>query len=201
MRSFLFALLFAAPAMAQDRVISAITDVWGGKQQTVLLEINADDQAALDLVVTSRESHGWTDAPTVTRVENAFFLGPANRPELMRRETGALTIIDLGCFACGRHHNGIEVVIDYRDDEWMLIGYWDSGVDRIAPWRSTVCDVNLVTGAVDITLAENPVERLETSERAFPVAELNMDYTPDICKKIWLSEEEWEPYKPADWEE
>ena len=201
MRIVLLILLLSSPALAQERVISAISGVGDRGQDTIQLEINANDTSALDLVLVRRESYRWDSATDVTRIENAFFLGPANRPQLVLRNTGALAIIDLGCFACGRYHNGIEAVIDYRNDDWMLIGYWTSSVDRIAPWRFSVCDVNLVTGNADITLAEQPVERRKTDERAFPVSELNMDYTPDICKSTWLSEEEWEAYKPADWEE
>ncbi len=201
MRLALHLLFLAAPLAAQDRVIAAISQVGEGDLDSLILEINAEDPSLLDILVVTRSDYSWSSPTETVRYEGAFFLGPNNAPELHLGDLGTVQLQGLGCFICGRHHFGQSFVLQDIDDVWTVTGYSEHIVDRLAPWRAGTCEVDLVTGHTDIQLAEEPWQRVDTTDRSIPLPALAEGYSPGICDRIHLSEENWEPYKPADWEE
>ncbi len=194
-------LLLSAPALAQDRVISAISGVGSSFNETLILEISASDPYQLDIVVVRRNGFTWDTETEMIRFEGALFLPPNNIPALVLRDNGTILIDELGCFACGRYHSGKSMILQSVDDVWRVIGYTESIVDRHEPWRFGVCDVNLLSGQADITLADEPVKRVKASGGPVMLVDLDDNYRPEICEMIHLDEEEWEPMKPADWDE
>ena len=201
MRVLCLLILLASPLSAQDRVIAAIGQVGEGNKDTLILEVNAQDPSLLDILVVTREDYSWSSPTRTVRYESVLFLGPNNAPGLFIRNNGTILLEGLGCFACGRYHFDQSMVLQSVDGDWRVIGYTENIVDRTAPWRAGTCDVNLLTGKAEIQLAEQPATFVKSIDGPLPLAELTDDFDPDICSLIHLSEEEWEPYKPAEWEE
>ncbi len=188
----LIALVLAAlPGLAAAETVA--THEAGGVRFELARRV--DDPTLLDLTIAAQDA-----APQ--RFEGVFYAGPANEPYFETLPTGAILIGELGCFACGRYHTMRSVTIAERGGDWTLIGFTESWVDRLGPWRGAVCDVNLAISAADIQLAERPKQRFAAPEDGMvPLADLTDGYRPQICGKTNLSDEEWQALKPADWDD
>ncbi|WP_223668954.1 hypothetical protein [Kangiella shandongensis] len=84
-----------------------------------------------------------------------------------------------GCDTCGRFSTVIEYKIAYRNDKYLVAGYTLSEADRVEA-SFKICDVNLLTGAADITVNDES-SRKKGDDRAFSLDELDSDYKPKVC--------------------
>ncbi|MBM2575106.1 hypothetical protein JQC91_02205 [Jannaschia sp. Os4] len=112
----------------------------------------------------------------------AAFATPINlsdSPSLERMGNGNLRV-SWGCFACGRTHATVSVVIDLRDGALRVIGWDWSLLDRIHAAALT-CSANLLTGAVIVEAVGVDRQDLSTGERDRPVATLAEQRAPDAC--------------------
>lgn len=201
MRVLLALLMISAPLHAQERVISAIGGLDDKFKDIMILEINADDAELLDVLIVTRDGYEWDTPTEMVRFEGVFYLDPDNSPELSLLNLNTFHIDYLGCYACGRYNTQQSLVIGEVDGIWQVIEYKSETVDRVEPWRVSICEVDLIAGVTDITLSNHPTQRVDTIDAPVPLSELDPYYGPDICALTALSDEEWEPYKPADWEE
>lgn len=198
----LFALLMlATPLFAQERVISAVGGLDDKFKEIMILEINVNDAELLDVLIVTRDGYEWDSPTEMVRFEGVFHLDPDNSPELSLLNLNTFQIDYLGCNACGRYNTQQSLTIGEVDGIWQAINYKTETVDRVEPWRVSICEVDLIAGFAHITLSDHPTQRLETIYSPVPLIELDPEYSPEICSLTALSDEEWELYKPADWEE
>lgn len=106
----------------------------------------------------------------------------ADSDSFIALENGSVQL-SWGCFACGRYHSQSSVTVAWRDDGLRVVGFDYAVVDRI--FAAVIsCSVNLLNGKALVAAEDADVQNLSTSDRAFSLEALPLDYSPEVCGAI-----------------
>lgn len=203
MRYFLLYIFLAVPAAAQERVIAALSGIGGHGQDTILLELNQEDPALLDLVFVTRSDFGWSASRNVERYEKIFPANDANIPIIystnITNDWGtSVTIGNIGCLSCADQYFTKQVSLQYFENTWYITAYIEGFSDNSEFWQTADCQVDLVEREANIFLVGTKTEIANIEDSPVPISQLTLEYRPKTCDRIYLSQEEWEAYRP-DW--
>jgi len=187
------ALLVLAPAaVAQSwppgTLIAALSGDWTGDElpDLAVLIAGSDDDMVADLILYHGTGRGLE--PVLSLPGVAFFGDMwGQTPGLMAR-TPTSFVLTSEQTAIGRTPWTQEVTLAFRGDEWVVAGFTHAFYDRIDPDNSGRCDVNLLNGGWEVVLGDDVGARILTGRdgpRAFPVAQLDSDFMPAPCARIF----------------
>ncbi|MDO5632552.1 MAG: hypothetical protein Q4G22_12040 [Paracoccus sp. (in: a-proteobacteria)] len=180
--AFVLAVLLAAPVAGTADPVHLPLDAMG---QVVIQVVDNPTGGNRVFIVDQIEE---SSAPDGT-VAALFWLWPnmTGWPDVQATGPDRFTAYS-GCDAtCGRWGNVYEYKAVRRNGAWVLAGFTRVTNDRIEA-SVTVCDVNLLTSAVEKKFlpsdGEDRTETLTTTARAMPLSDLTGDYMVPECADL-----------------
>ncbi|WP_139103194.1 hypothetical protein [Pararhodobacter sp. CCB-MM2] len=182
----LSALIAASPALAEGpRLVAALSGDWDADQQFDAATITVDDEGGTVFTLYHGDAIGGLQ-PGIT-LTDVFWSGTlaGTLPSFEPRSDSSFAVLTQQT-AIGRNPWHQLLTIAYRNGEYLVAGYDYDTYDRIDVDHSGSCSVNLLTGRyvldVDPEGPTPPYRREGTgADRAFPLAQLTMDYRPEAC--------------------
>jgi hypothetical protein len=192
---FLAALLaMAPPAGAQTppagTLFAALGGDWNGDGVSDLALLVSDDPQSsdgADLILYLGDGYALVET---LRVPGVVYAGTlfGQAPGLEAR-TDTSFMIRAEQTAIGRSPWNSAVTVAWRGGSFVVAGYTYTTYDRIENTGGR-CDVNLLTGGWEVTFmpADDGPDRVETGRdgpRAFPLSDLDQDFLPPVCTRIF----------------
>lgn len=177
-------------AFAQDdprpgQLIAVLTGDWNndGAPDAAVVQRGGDDFADL-LVLTGDPVYGLQP---YAHIPDLVFAGPMGGqvPRLSARSDTSFSVHS-GNTGIGRSAWMQDITIAWRQDGFVVAGFTYTSYDRLDVDAGGTCDVNLLTGGYELTLARtvDKVQRGTRTDRAFPLSALRAGYAPAICAPL-----------------
>ncbi|MEO0919686.1 MAG: hypothetical protein AAFX98_03200 [Pseudomonadota bacterium] len=186
------ALLLCVPVHAQVAFVSfesvaaaAMGRFTGGygEDLALLVEPRSDSDSDYTLVILADAAGPGGSLGEIARYKDAAWGGVGdfygNRPSVAFTDAGSLQLRS-GNDAVGRNRWNQTVTLIWRDNSVIMAGYTYFEVDTLQPNSEFGCDINLLTGEADLTVASGK-RKTRVDQRQIPFARWLEMGRPNFC--------------------
>ena len=174
-RVIALALACALPANAQTYGPTLASDLNGDGAPEQFRLTDFQNDGIVDLEIISSNGN-----VTIAK-DIAWRGGIGQEPTLALAPNGSLLVISMN-ESIGRNRWRQTLTIAYRKNAYRVAGFTYEWYDTLDPEDYGSCDLNLLSGSGNLQIADRPLKRVRTNQRAISVAQWKDDHPiPKVC--------------------